>query len=309
MKWGVGMKYYDFSTGMEQEQVFFDSRQEKNVYRTPGFSCAAYLDLYDGNSCLWHWHDEMEAGYVTEGELTVFVNDLQYTLRPGDGIFVNAGVLHSYSGIEGRQTAFANLVFLPSLVYGSKESIFWTDYVQPLTGSFRLSHVVFTEHIAWQAGALGSVRKAFQLFRPMEAGNEFAVRTYLSELILAVCRNCPLQRQEQGQNVTQIRRMQNMLVFMESHYMEPIRLQHIADSAGISCRECLRIFHDVARTSPKRYLNTLRLQKAKQLLAETTVPVSQICVCCGFADQSYFTKMFRQQFGMPPGAFRQQEQG
>lgn len=142
----------------------------------------------------------------------------------------------------------------------------------------------------------------------MEAGNEFAVRAYLSQLILDVCQNSALLREEPGQNGTQIRRMQKMLAFMECHYMEQVRLQQIADSAGISCRECMRIFKDVARTSPKRYLNTLRLQKAKQLLAETTAPVSEICGCCGLVDQSYFTKIFRQQFGLSPGKFRKIEQ-
>lgn len=304
---GNDLKIYDFSTGNEQEQIFIENCREKTEYdSTSLFACSAYLDQYDGDSCLWHWHDELEAGYVKEGSLKVSVNDQTYTLQKGDGIFINAGVLHAYSGVEQVQTYYPNLVFLPSLVYGSKESVYWVDYVQPLVCSVSFTHLILSKQIVWQAQALECVERALELFVPAPSGREFEIREYLSKLLLLICRNHLLGDEQVGSGQAQIMLIRKMLEFMERHYMEPIQLQHIAESAFISSRECLRLFKNVIGTSPKQYLMQLRMKKAKYLLEQTTVPISEICACCGFQDQSYFSKMFRRQFGSSPARFRKE---
>lgn len=86
--------------------------------------------------------------------------------------------------------------------------------------------------------------------------------------------------------------------------MEQIQIHQIAESAFISPRECFRIFKNRIGSSPKKYVSQLRIKKAKIMLSETTLPISEICGCCGIQSQSYLTKMFREQFGVTPAKFR-----
>ena len=95
-----------------------------------------------------------------------------------------------------------------------------------------------------------------------------------------------------------------MLDYIQAHFTEPITLEDISAAACVSRRECLRCFQRITRTSPKQYVTALRLQRAKNLLAGTTLSLSEIGEACGFQDQSYFTKLFRRDTGLPPGQWR-----
>ena len=52
------------------------------------------------------------------------------------------------------------------------------------------------------------------------------------------------------------------------------------------------------------YLNTLRLEKAKTMLENENTSVNEIALSCGFADQSYFSKVFSSAYGITPTEFR-----
>ena len=118
------MKYYNVLAKTEQEQLLNEVQKESTECNLSQFPCAANIDNYSANSCLWHWHDEIEVAYVHEGELTVHINDLRYTLHKGEGIFINTGVLHSYSARNSIKAVFPNILFMPSFIYGSKDSVF-----------------------------------------------------------------------------------------------------------------------------------------------------------------------------------------
>ncbi|WP_415233696.1 helix-turn-helix transcriptional regulator, partial [Pseudorhodobacter sp.] len=53
-------------------------------------------------------------------------------------------------------------------------------------------------------------------------------------------------------------------------------------------------------TSPKRYIVERRLHRAKNLIAQTELPIAQIAMACGFNSTSHFSKVFRSQFGNSP---------
>lgn len=298
------MNYYNLFTNSEQEQFISENHREKTKHGTPLFPCAVYLDLYYGNSCLWHWHDEMEIGYVHKGSLNVHVNDLCFTLHEGEGVFINTGVLHSYSGESGLKVAFPNILFLPSLVYGSEESIFWSEYLHPLSASVNLSYVILKHDVPWQSNILDKITQIMKEFEHAAFGYEFHIRSYLFEIILNIYRNNQIQIKEQVRNKTEIDRVCKMLSYIEGHYMNQIQIKQIADSAFISSRECLRIFQNVIGTSPKQYVIRLRIKKAKCLLSGTAMSISEISDCCGFQNQSYFTKTFREQLGITPAKYR-----
>ena len=103
----------------------------------------------------------------------------------------------------------------------------------------------------------------------------------------------------------EIRRVRQMLTFIQGHYTQPLRVEDIAASVFISRRECMRAFQNVLGISPIQYVLQLRVRKAKELLLETGLSLGEICAACGFQGQSYFTKVFRERTGTTPGKFRE----
>ena len=58
--------------------------------------------------------------------------------------------------------------------------------------------------------------------------------------------------------------------------------------------------------SPVEYMTSYRLRKAEQRLTETDEPITQIAYSCGLGSSSYFGKLFREQFGCTPVAYRKE---
>ena len=82
----------------------------------------------------------------------------------------------------------------------------------------------------------------------------------------------------------------------------------MAAPEGVSEREVRRLFqHDLA-ISPKAYHRSLRLQKARSMLQQTDLPVSEVALRLGFSSSSDFCRAFRREFGVSPTEDRHNKQ-
>jgi transcriptional regulator GlxA family with amidase domain len=87
---------------------------------------------------------------------------------------------------------------------------------------------------------------------------------------------------------------------MESFVEEALSREEIAARVGLSRRQLERLFRRYLNTSPARYYLRLRLERARLLLTQTTMPVTEIAFACGFTSASHFSKCYRDMFGRTP---------
>jgi AraC-like DNA-binding protein len=81
-------------------------------------------------------------------------------------------------------------------------------------------------------------------------------------------------------------------------------LEAIARHHGISTSTLRRRWFDALKITPGRYLLNLRLQNARSLLAETTLPVGEIATQTGFQDMFYFSRRFKLETKLTPTQYR-----
>jgi len=91
---------------------------------------------------------------------------------------------------------------------------------------------------------------------------------------------------------------------MERRLREPASRAEIAREAGISVRQLERLFAAHLKTSIERRYLTIRLQRARILLRQTALPVTQIGAECGFMSPSHFSRAYKQRFARTPSADR-----
>lgn len=77
-----------------------------------------------------------------------------------------------------------------------------------------------------------------------------------------------------------------------------------AQAAGLSYVQFSRRFKALTGQTPMEYVIELRMKKAQQLLAQTSLSVKEISALCGFSGEYYFSNFFKANFGMSPSAFR-----
>ncbi|GHC62470.1 GlxA family transcriptional regulator [Neogemmobacter tilapiae] len=102
---------------------------------------------------------------------------------------------------------------------------------------------------------------------------------------------------------TRNERLIEAIAYMEARIEEPFDLDACADHLGVSRRQIERLFNRYLGVAPIRYMNDLRLQRGRALLAETDMRVTDVAIACGYASTSHFSKSFRAKFGVSPHRF------
>ena len=90
---------------------------------------------------------------------------------------------------------------------------------------------------------------------------------------------------------------------------EPLSIGSVAENVGVHPAHLARSFSRFFGRSPGEHLRRSRVARAACLLLETDLPLVEIALSCGFADQSHFTNVFRRYRGLPPAAFRMMRHG
>ena len=94
--------------------------------------------------------------------------------------------------------------------------------------------------------------------------------------------------------------------YLQQNYSKPIVIHELSSSLGIARSTIHKQFKDKIGISPQQYLMQLRLDTACKLLASSQMSVDEIAASCGLRDKSYFTRVFKEKYGITPGSYRKQ---
>jgi AraC-like DNA-binding protein len=100
------------------------------------------------------------------------------------------------------------------------------------------------------------------------------------------------------------RLVRRVMAYLHENFAQPISREQLASYAGVSERHLNRCFMQETGTTPLTYLNRYRIQQARTLLAEGQLSVIEVMGRVGFSESSYFTRLFRREVGVSPGAYK-----
>jgi AraC-like DNA-binding protein len=134
----------------------------------------------------------------------------------------------------------------------------------------------------------------------LEASSAFA---YLLSLWIA-------RRRERspGEAVT-IQKVAGAIIYMSEHLDEPVRVAALAREASLSPAYFGELFKSQTGCSPRDYLHLLRIHRACQLLAASTLSIKEIATRVGYRDPFHFSRQFKAFQGLAPSDYRQSRAG
>ncbi|NWN46577.1 GlxA family transcriptional regulator [Pseudomonas sp. MAFF 301514] len=92
--------------------------------------------------------------------------------------------------------------------------------------------------------------------------------------------------------------------WLEQHFAEPVVIDEVARQFGFGVRNFKRRFKEATGFTPIAYLQTLRLERAKQMLESTRMTLESITYAVGYEDSNSFRRLFQQRVGLLPAAYR-----
>ncbi|MBE6974788.1 MAG: helix-turn-helix transcriptional regulator [Ruminococcaceae bacterium] len=98
--------------------------------------------------------------------------------------------------------------------------------------------------------------------------------------------------------------IQKVLDFISYHYADPITVMDMSRLVALERSYFCRTFKSAVGISPKDYLTKFRLDKARQLLTETSIPIGKVAEAVGFQSFSSFSRLFTAQYQQSPSRYR-----
>lgn len=93
------------------------------------------------------------------------------------------------------------------------------------------------------------------------------------------------------------------LTYIGEHYSEPVTVNDMAEKVNLSPSSFSHLFREVTGRSPYQFLKEIRLDKARELLLDGRLSVTDVSRAVGYSSASHFIKEFRSRFGTTPRAY------
>ena len=229
-----------------------------------------------------HFHRNLEAVYVVEGEVELTVAGRTYMLQAGQWSVILSNQIHSFSSVNHHKLWIA---------------MFSEDHVNQfafLTADRQSDAPVFT------------CPDSIQRFLEEQLIGKEPELMLRKACLYALC-SCFLSAGALTKRDTKNeRRLEELLEYVASHYAEDLTLHTLADRFGYEYHYLSRLLHKNYRISFRDLLNQYRVDEALRLLRSTELTVGSIAERCGFSSVRSFNHVFHQMTGRSP---RQERNG
>lgn len=236
-----------------------------------------------------HFHDFYVVGFIEGGKRRLWCKGSEYFLCSGDLVLFNPRDNHYCTPVDGEPLDYRAVNISPEVM---------TDAIRGMEGKEYVLR--FTQNVVYQSEAaalVGDVYDAILTDAPRLQKEEAFF--HLLEQILQDYSDS-LGRQKPSVSDDQI----NMLcAYMEQHFAENIALEDMLAMTSFGKSYLLRQFTKQVGVSPYRYLQTIRIDKAKKFLEQGVEPI-EVAALAGFSHQSHFTNFFKAFIGLTPKQYQ-----
>lgn len=256
-----------------------------------------------------HTHDFIEMVLITSGEGIHTVGEESYRLKKGDMFILNSDVPHAYKADSGSPLIVYNCLFKPASIDSALGD--GRDFIKAMYESMTCAFAEFSgskNYVKLQGGSMDIemlFNGIYQEYQHKEPGYAHMVRADLSRILVLIFRKYRAECQKHSYSFV-FRRLaiDTAVRYMQEHYRERISNAELASLAYLSEGYFSRIFKAQTGMSATQMLQSIRIERAKELLQTTAYSVEKIMSMIGYADRKHFYAVFTKCTGKTPGEYR-----
>jgi len=258
----------------------------------------------------WHYHQEFELSFITEGSGSRIVGDSVEEFHPGDLIFIGPRIPHVWFSASpvlnqhsGRTLESVYLLFNQDIL---PEGLTSLPEFKEVNHALRLSErgiritgdtLNQVSRIMLQLPYLNTMKRLMFFYEIMDIIGRSESFSYLASSDYIRTRFTPTSQ-----------RVQTIHEFLMLNYQEEINLDKIASIVHMAPASACRFFKASTGLTIFEYLNKIKIDYACKLLLNTELNIVDISYDCGFNNLSHFNKQFRKFLGKTPSEFRKLRQ-
>ncbi len=240
-----------------------------------------------------HDHDFYEIVLVENGSGVHVFNGFPHTLSRGMVCFVRDHDRHLYEHTEN--------LCLTNVLYRSPQAFQFISGLEKLlpqeAGGHYPSHWRINQSVLQQARPLIDQ----MVKHDDDSIHAIASREVLFMQLLVLLRKSSLNESGKENDM----QLNQLMMWLEDNFAGEVNWEQLADRFSLSLRTLHRQLKQQTGLTPQRYLNRLRLIRARHLLRHGEQSVTEIAFECGFGDSNHFSTLFKREFSWSPRDIRQ----
>lgn len=304
------------------QQLQPSTLKETGPHGTESFPCAFYQTFSCGKGYLvkHHWHDEVEILYFSGGGFRLEINMDSFPVQSESLYFINPGELHSIftenDGHSGEDAVVFSLDILSSDSYDAAQ----IRLIQPIQNG----NLLFPRCLPPGHPAFIPVRDAFletvrsfghtpddknALLDSSAVTDDMTRQLFIKSSllrILAVLSRYRLFTPTKKDLDKRVEGIKTVLTYIKKNYKEKIYIHDLAEQLHMNEQYFCRFFKRSIGRSPMEYVNEYRIKQAMQLLDNTSWPVTEVCLECGYNNLGNFLRAFKKYTNTTPLKYRGQ---
>lgn len=263
----------------EQRHIYYDYDLQIEAYQLSGI-----VQKFPN-----HFHEYYVIGFIEGGKRHLWCKNQEFDLSSGDLILFNPRDNHFCAPINGEVLDYRAVNINPDIMSKMAKEITGQDYTP-----------YFIKNVIYQSDITLSIKHLYHVITKhcprleKEEALFFLLEQVLQEYAV------PFEEVDILQPNPLI---QALCQYIEEHFSENITLDDLLSMTNFGKSYLLRSFTKQTGVSPYRYLQTIRLDKAKKFLEAGIAPIDAANMA-GFSDQSHFTNFFKEFIGLTPKQYQ-----
>ena len=282
--------------------------EQRNLKEDESFSIGIFQDNLEKST--WHYHNNYEISFITEGSGKRIVADSMEEFQPGDLVFIGGNIPHVWIAekeqgvISERTLEMVFLQFTSEVVSPQLLSLPEFKYIaKAMAQSERGIQIV--------GQTLNEVSEIMLQLPYLKSFDRMLHFLKLMDIIGRSETNIPLASKEylRVRFTTGNKRIAAIHEYLMIHYREEVDLKRLAALVNMAEGSLCRFFRMNMGMTVFEYLNQLKVEFACKLLMDPDLSILEVCLDSGFNNLSHFNKQFRKINGLPPSEYRNRFKG
>jgi AraC-like DNA-binding protein len=258
----------------------------------------------------WHYHNNFEISFITEGTGKRIVADSIEEFQPGDLVFLGSNLPHVWIA-DKEPRVFSNrtleMVFLQFTSTVLSPQLLALPEFKNVKKAMELSErgiqivdqtLNEVSEIMLQLPYLKNFERMVQFFRMMDIIGE-------SQSNITLASEDYLRKRFNPGN----KRIATIHEYLMNNYREEVNLKTLADLVNMAEGSLCRFFKENMGSTLFEYLNRIKIELSCNLLMDNELSIIEVGLDSGFNNLSHFNKQFKRIIGMPPSQYRKQFKG
>ncbi len=238
-----------------------------------------------------HWHENIEILFFDEGEGEILIDEHIFTASAGDIVIVNSEELHSTRTLAKHALYYCLII--------DKEFC------------KNLGFFIDEQHICNVIKDKEIFEKIHKIKDELANKREFyvpAITSTVIEILTELYRKYQFTKSKYTKNKN-IEMVKSGISYIKKHFDKQPSVDNIANHVGYSKYYFCRCFKEITGYTVNSYINSVKIEHAKEMLLNRKISISEVSEACGFSDISYFTKIFKKYAGVLPSKVKAEKQG